>query len=1207
MCSLLTGESNSIPIKPGYANPQAACVRSKRRWGQQSREVIGMAGAMIKLWVAFIVLLLACTGLQAQTVTGAVLGRVTDPSNAPVPGAAVNLTNTATNESFKTLTGTAGDYEFPLVLPGQYRLVVSVEGFREFERDFSLDVNQQARVDVTLTVGKVTEKVFVTGQAVVLETDTSSLGQVVETHQVADLPLNGRNPFALVALTPGVTALGYFGAGLNAGRGALLAAAANNFQSSGGITGSNEILLDGLPITVCCQGQPAMIPSIDVISEFKVQTDVSAAEFGRTSGGILNIISKTGGNSLHGTIYEFLRNEKLDANDFFSNLSGIEPIPGRTDLRPPLRYNQAGFSVGGPVVIPKLYDGRNKTFFFGGFERTWVRKTEFSSFSVPTMAMRSGDLSASPSPVYDPTTTKPDPSNPGQYLRTAFANNQVPVSQVAASYLNLYPTPTTSGIVDNFSAVAPRIENETQGNVRVDHYFTQSFRSFVKFGIDNNGHLEPNFWKSIATPSGYTQNVGGKAFVWDNSLTLTPNLIADLRTGFAWQTNYREPYSNGTNLVGLGFSPSYVDQLQAQFLPPAYVTGFDGPAENSNQAWSHYTSVAAASITWVHHRHTIKAGWDGRLERDSNESLSAPSGEFYYGATFTNGPNPFNAVQPGAEAYLSFASFLLGIPNGGDQYFSDAWSVQNFYNALYIQDDFKVTPKLTLNLGLRWDIETGVSERHNRIAWLDPSASNPLAAETNLSFTGAVQFACQKGNPCQRWETAWKNPGPRVGFAYSLTNKTVVRGGYGIYYLPTMQRMFITSNPGFQVLNEYVASLNGVTPIASLSNPFPLGLNHLEGAALGPLTAVGGDVDGNIYKTPLSYLQQWNVDVQRQLPGNIVVDAAYAGNHGLRLPIFQNLDSLNPTYYGAPGDQTRVAQLVSTVPNPFYNLITTGALSTSTVQYQQLLLKYPQFTSFTGDALAGGYNLYDALELRVRRPFAHGLALQAAYTWSKNIGDINNNTTSFIDTGSPAYQYDLNQQNERSVIPSDVKHTFVTSVIWEVPYGRGKKYGSNLSGPLNVLAGGWQMNAVVTVHSGFPQNITDAGAPLYAGSRPNLVQGQPLTTSGSITDRLGGSNSAQGYINPAAFSMPESFQFGTTPRLLDGLRSPGARNLDFSLFKEFNIREHLTLQFRAESFNFLNYVQFGTPGTTYGIPGFGVIGSQANDPRTMQLALKLIF
>lgn len=1153
---------------------------------------------------------LICGVALGQTTTGSVEGRITDPNGGAVANASLTLTDTATNQSLNVTSDSNGDYAFATVKPGHYRLTVTSTGFKTFGREFPLEVAQQARVDVPLVIGDVSEKVEVSERAILLEAETSSLGQVIGNRQVVDLPLNGRNPFALAALTPGVTGLGSFGIGLARGRGAVIAAGSNNFQADGGLTGNNEILLDGVPITVCCQGQPALIPSIDVVQEFRTQTNTSEAEFGRTSGGILNIITKAGGNALHGTAYEFLRNEKLDANGFFSNRAGRPPLPGRTDLRPPLRYNQLGFSVSGPVVIPKVYNGKDKTFFSGGFERVFLRKSGFALYSVPTLAMRNGDLSASPVQIFDPASTVPNPASAGQYTRTAFNNKQIPISRispVALNILKLYPTPTTSGITDNFSAVASQRDDNRQGNVRLDQYFSERYRTFARFSLEDNDHSEPNYWNSVATPGDFSQTITAKTLVWDNSYTFSPNFIAELRYGFSWQTNNRQPFSAGTDLLGLGFSPAYVSRLQAEYLPALSISGFDGPSENANQAWSHYSHVLAANVTLIHNKHAIKAGWDGRMLIDQNHSVTVPSGEFSFGTEYTNGPNPYSAVASGGVPYLSFASFLLGNPDGGDMYFTDATSLRNYYNAFYVQDDWKVTPRLTLNLGLRWDVETGITERYNRIAWLDPNATNPLAQQTNLNLKGSIQFACQNNNPCQRWETSGKNPGPRIGFAYQLTHSTVLRGGYGVYYLPTTQRVFVSANPGFLVQNSVVGSLDGVNPISTLANPFPLGLTPLSGSSQGVLTGVGTSISGNTYNTPMSYVQQWNFNIQQQLPWNLIMDVAYAGNHGLRLPLTLNLNTLNPSYYGTVGSLSAVAALRAQVANPFAGIIKTGALSTAKVQQAQLLLPYPEYTGFTANVLPWGQNVYHSLQASLQKPFGNGLTVTAAYTFSKNIGDVNNLTTGFLDTGNPNYQDPYNLRLERSVLASDITHVFVTSAVYALPFGHGKHFLSSLPHYADAILGGWQVNGLMTARSGLPLSLGVTGAAPYAGIRPNIVSGQALQTSGGIESRLGGLSSSQGYLNPAAFSLPSSFQFGNAPRIFSNLRAPGQLNLDFSVFKSFPIKERATLQIRGEAFNLTNTVQFGAPGTAVGTQNFGVISSQANQPRNVQVAAKFIF
>jgi len=1163
-------------------------------------------GLTLALWLA------GSATLFAQSFTASLMGTIKDNTGSVVPGVAVTATNVATGVTYSSKTDGEGNYTLLQLPPGTYQIRGEIEGFKKFVRDqVVLEVQQTARVDVLLEVGEVSQTVEVIGSAVLLETDTSSLGQVVSNRQVADLPLNGRNPFALAALTPGVVPLGSFGVGLTGGRAAAQAAGANNFMANGGITGANEILLDGIPITVCCQGQPALIPSIDTTEEFKVQTNVSQAEFGRTSGAILNIVTKSGTNSLHGTAYEFLRNEKLDANSFFGNRAGRSPIPGRTDLRPPLRYNQFGFGVGGPLSIPGFYNGRDKTFFFGGSEWIYLRRSQFRTFSVPTQAMRNGDFSEAPFDIYDPLTTVPNPSSPGQFLRSPFPNRRIISARfnpVAVNILKLYPLPTRPGIVNNFDAIATAPDTDRQMNVRIDHNFSQNYRLFGRFSLSDNDHLEPNYWGTIASPAGFNQFVTAKTFVLDQVIVMSPRLITNFRYGLARQTNFRDPFSLGADLEGLGFPRSFTSQVQERFLPRQDITGFNGPDETGNQRFARYTHSVAANATLTRTGHTLKFGWDGRLFRDHNASVQSPSGNFSYGTTFTSGPNPQAQVPSGQTPYLAFASFLLGLPTSGFQTFTDATSQQLYYHGFYLQDDWKVTSKLTLNLGLRFDIETGPSERFNRVASLDPTVSNPLAQQTGLPLKGAVVFAGVNGGSRQRYKTDANNVGPRFGFAYNVTQKTVVRGGFGIFFVPTSQRLFGTGNPGFTISTPFVSTVDSVNPVGSLSSPFPTGLVPPTGSSLGGLTAVGTGVSGLVFDTPLAYMQQWNFNVQRELPGNISVDLAYAGNHGVKLPVNVNLNTLSPTNYGAPGDAGRIAELNRLVPNPFRGLIQTGPLSVPQIQANQLLRAFPHFTAFTLNHVGWGSATYHAFQLTGQKRMSHGLLMLLSYTFSKNIGNVNNLTTSFFEPGTaPGYQNDLNLMAERAVLGTDIPHRLVVSGVYDLPFGKGRRFAANASGIVNQLIGGWQMNGILTFQSGFPLNLSVAGAPPYAGSRPSFVPSQEPVTSGDVHDRLGGVSSPTGYLNPNAFRIPRSFEFGDTSRLNSGIRAPGQQNLDFSVIKNFYFTETARLQFRAEAFNLTNTPSFGSPGTQVGTPGFGVIGAQANQPRQLQLAFKLIW
>lgn len=1136
---------------------------------------------------------------------------MTDPGGAFVAEATVKLTNTNTGITQTTATNDTGSYVFPLVQPGAYQITIEMQGFQSFARTFTLAVTQQARVDAQLAVGQVAESIDVVAEAVILETDTSNLGQVITNRQVVDLPLNGRNPFALAALTPGVTPLASFGAGLAAARGAAQAAGVNNFMANGGMTGSNEILLDGIPITVCCQGQPALIPTIDTTEEFKVQTNTSPAEFGRTSGGILNIVTKSGVNAFHGTAYEFFRNERLDAANFFVNRAGTNPIPGRLDRRTPLRYNQYGAAGGGPVLIPKVYNGKDKTFFYVNYEAVNLRRSLFRTFSVPTLRMRTGDLSEAPFDVYDPSSTRANPDLAGRYLRTPVPNKTIPanrLSPVALNILNLYPAPQRPGVVNNLDSVASSRDDDKQFSFRLDHNFSERNRLFGRYSRLSNDHFEPNYWNSVSSPAGFNQFISAHTLVLDQIMTVRPTMVLNFRYGFARQRNFRDPYSLGTDLGALGFSQLYTSQVQERFLPAITINGFDGNSETGNQRFTRYSHNVAATVSLIKSRHSMKFGWDGRVFLDHNSSLGNPGGNFSFGTTFTSGPDPVAGVPGGQAPYLGFASFLLGLPTGGLLTYSDATSQQGFYHALYFQDDWKVTSKLTLNLGLRWEMETGPTERFNRIATVDPNVTSPLAQQTGLPLRGGLVFRGVDGAPRSRYKTDANNFGPRVGLAYSINQKTVFRGGVGLFYSPGLVRLFNGGNPGFTVPTPFVATIDGVTPVGSLTNPFPTGLQPLAGSSQGLLTLVGTGVNSLYHDTPLPYSVQWNFGIQRELPGAVSVNASYAGNRGIKLPVNAGLNAVNPLLFGQPGDLVRVAELNALVANPFFGIIDSGPLASRQVQHNQLLRAYPHFTGFGTNFVGVGNSTYHALQFSVQKRMTRGLLGTLSYTFSKNLGDVNMLTTSFFDAGqNPGYQNEFNRAMDRSVLGSDLPHRLVMSGVYDLPFGRGRKFGNGLAGWTNQIVGGWQVNGIYTYQSGQPLNFGVSGAPAYAGTRASFTGTAQPQTAGPITDRLGGASGGSGYLNSAAFRVPLSFQFGDTPRLDSRNRGPRSVNLDFSVVKNFPIKETMRLQFRGEAFNLTNTPVFGLPNTTVGNPGFGVIGSQSNQPRNLQLALKLIW
>lgn len=551
-----------------------------------------MKSNVVGLAIAFLPIM-----ATAQNITGTVEGRVSDQRGAVIPGAAVTLTDVGTGAAVHAKTGEDGNFVFPLLTPGSYQLTVEQNGFRKFQTEvFQLDVVQVQRVDAVLQVGDVSESVTVTGRTALVESETSSLGQVIGTREIEDLPMNGNNPMVLAQFAPGFQPLNTFGDGLQTTRAAAQMVGANNFSANGSVAGNNEILLDGVPMTVCCQGQAVFIPAANIVSEVRVQTNTSTAEFGRSSGGVLNMVTKSGTNDVHGSAYEFFQNDQLDAANFFTNRSGKPPIPGRDDFRGPIRFNLFGATLGGPVEIPKLYHGKNRTFYFFGWQGTHTRTSNYNSAVVPPTALRSGDFSQSQYVIYDPTTSH---VTNGSTVRNPFPGQQIPasrISQVALNYLKFFPQPDISGVVQNFSWTGSTAVDDNQYNARIDHLFNDANRFFARFSISGNTNVIPDWIPN--GPSGYTQRVNSNTFVADYVKVLTSSVILDFRYAFAKQRNINWGNLNLYSAANLGFSANFVSEQAFTAMPELGVSGYNTLGDDARRNWDHYTHALEATLSW---------------------------------------------------------------------------------------------------------------------------------------------------------------------------------------------------------------------------------------------------------------------------------------------------------------------------------------------------------------------------------------------------------------------------------------------------------------------------------------------------------------------------------------------------------------------------------------------------------------------------------
>lgn len=1160
--------------------------------------------------------------LRGQVANGVITGRLTDSTGAVVGNVQVTLTKVDTGLTVSTQTNSNGIYTFPSLQTGPYKIQVTQTGFKNAETSLTLAVGQTANIDLTLQVGSSTETINVESSGMAdLETTDSTVSYTVGTRQVSDLPLNGRNPYGLAALSPGINPGGGFGQGVSQVRGAVVAAGTNNFESNGGQAGSNEIFFDGVPVTVCCQGQPALTPSVEVVDQFKVITSTPPAQFGRSSGGILNIVSKTGTNSLHGTVYEYLRNEKLDAAPYFLKYNNKPPIPGRNDFRTPHKFNQYGFYVSGPVLLPKIYDGRDKTFFTFGWEASRNVLYAPVTATVPTALQRQGVFTEAPGQIYDPYSTSGNTRQPlpaacnsaGCFAAGKVVTNINPVSQ---NLLQFLPLPNVGGLTNNYVYANRTSDQVDQFNFRVDQNFSPKQRVFARGTRDTNNHHENDLFNQPNGPSAINQALRAYLFALGDTWTITPNLILQTNYGFAYQKNFQIPQNyTGYNASDYGFT-NLASQQQLPGLPFIGISGYANMSNATNtNRWEHYSHFLESTALWQLGTHSLTFGYDGRLILEHQQSAGNGPGNLSFDTTLTNGPNVTSAAASNQAQFDAFAAFLMGTFTNATLTRQVQPAYDSWYHAIYLQDDWRVNSRLTLNAGLRYDIETGYAERYNRWADIDLGVANPLSSAT-LPFTGGARYL-GSDFPNRTWRTAYNKFGPRIGLAFQASDRVVLRGGYALMYLPTSQRFYGSSTLGYSQQTQTLFTSTS-TPTTQIDTPFPNGVLLPAGPSAGVTAGTGTSVGGAIYNNPLPYFQQINAGVETQLARGIVLHLNYVGSHGVHLPINYRPNDLRDQYWGAPGSQSQIDYLNAQVANPFFGNAGAGPLARpATVQRVQLLSLYPQYTPNTGMAngsltvnqLGIGASIFNAAQAFITIQRSKNLQATVSYTFSKLMGNTSPLLTGFLNAnGTPGFQNSYHiRDKEWSVMATDIPQRFVANANYTLPFGRGQQFGGGVRPWVNQFIGGWSINTIIAVQSGYPLGITQTGGQAYSGSRPFFVPGSKALTTGDVHQRLGGTGQPAAYLDASAFRKAAAFELGDVPRSSGRLRSPTGFQDDLSLVKQFPIHESIHLQFRFEAFNLLNKVQFGVPNTTFGSPTFGFITSQANSPRNIQTAVKLLF
>ncbi|MFB3778357.1 MAG: TonB-dependent receptor domain-containing protein [Bryobacteraceae bacterium] len=1152
--------------------------------------------------------------LRSQTFYGSIVGNVNDASGATMAGVTVTLTNNGTGDRRTVTTGSDGSYRLVNLVPGNYKVDIEQAGFKRYTRDkIEVNVDAAVRVDVRMELGEVTQSVEVLGTAPLLQTESGSLSQIVAARSVEELPLNGRNVLNLVQLVPGVVPQGSSEGSLT-GKNVF---AGGNYQIGGGTANQSASYYDGVPVNDPYGNIVALIPSQDAVSEFRVQTNANSAEYGRYTGGVVNLASKSGTNEFHGSAYEFLRNRALNAGTFFANKTGAG--------KPGFTQNQFGVSIGGPVI-------KDKIFFFGGYEGYRQRQAVLFLNTVPTELMTAGDFSdyrnASGAliPIYDPLTQCGAYGNPAcgtaTDQRSVFPGNKIPVNRfnpVMKKFVDfpIYAKPTFGGDAYthnfNFSKNATVGGDNDQGNFRGDFNISDKQRLLMRY----------TRWKSVNLPVdvyGNGQRAGDpyspEAFITDHAVvadtySLSPTSILDVRLGFMRWFYSRIPGNLGISASKTFGLPTYFDNIPTLngVTPGTTIPGIGASGYNTIATGLLFaadnTYVITPSLIKIMGRHTWKFGAELRRADVNYYQNNSPSGSFSFSNIFTSR----NALNSGATGN-SFASLLLGYASAGSVQTSPFTAGSSRYQAYYANDTWNATSKLTLNLGVRWDIPGVYTERFDRLATWNGSLPNPLLSGITIDGKPVLGRFVLVNTPEQPERGLRPEKfnlfAPRVGIAYRLSGSTVVRAGAGLYYIPSTLSHAESpyGNPANYLLHEMVNSIDSmVTPADTMSNPIPAGLFPAPGRDPSYQSALLGGTGRTITRDiDWGYSEQWNFTLQHQLPGNIAVEAAYAALRGIHLPFYDyQRNQLDPKYFSMG------AALKTQVPNPFYGLVKTGTLKAATVQRGQLLLPYPQLQT-ARDITYIGVSDYHALQVKAEKRFESGGTLLASYTFSKMTGNVESITT-WLDSslgGTAVIQDAYNLAAESALSSYDSRQRLTVSYVVDLPIGRGKRLLPDVKGVAGKLISGWGVNGLSTFQMGFPLLLTASpnNTGFNTGLRPNVVPGCQKSISGSAQSRL------MKWFNTSCFTVPSIYTMGDESRTDPELRGHGINNFNFALFKRTSITERFNLEYRAEFFNLFNRVQFGRPNqvaSTAANNTFGQVTTQINDPRLIQMALRLRF
>jgi len=1121
----------------------------------------------------FVVFLLVSLSALAQVEQATLTGTVTDQTGALVPDVRVVVKNRETGVEIATKTNTEGNYRIPYLHPGAYDVSAEAQGFKKARiTGVSLTVGLTGTVDIVMEVGAVQAEVTIVANAVMLEQQSASLGAVIGSAQMLELPLLGRNPYALLLGSPGVLPKG------GAGSGPIV---------SGGRSNTSEILLDGAETRNSTTNDIAFTPPLEAVQEFKIITNSFSSEYGRSGGGVLTAATRSGTNDFHGSFYEFFRNNVLNANSWLSNRQGL--------TKSPLRRNEYGFAVGGPALIPKAYNGRDKTFFFFNWEKVPQRSPDDISSTVPTAAERNGDFSGTLDGsgnlirVYDPLTTRADPARAGRYIRDQFAGNRIPTARfdpIALKIMQYFPLPNRTSRTQNLALNNSRANDLWKMFLRVDHTLGTKHRLFFSHGRQAQDQNTPGV--NLAFPPEGVNGEQGKISnrpklaVLSDTVTFRPNLLGEFRASLSRNIITTEPRSAGFDFTQLGL-PSYLKAQARQFMFPRIDTG-DVTSLGPDRA-SYFTDAEHAiefqgHLTWIHGTHAVKTGVDRTFQAFNVTRAERPSGYYTFARGFTQGPDP---ATSSAGAGFGVATLLLGAPTGGQFSLDPSLSASQKYYSWYLQDDWKASRTLTLNLGLRWEYQSPWTDRYNQLAWFDPDATEPLT-----KAKGTLRFAGRDGNPREQSTPDKNNFAPRIGLAWQFQKRTVLRAGWGLFFSPgsggigggasDLGSGFLTQTSIY--LGPPQAATNTPPPGASLADPFKTGLIQP------PATGVGSSVNTAFRDWVTPFAQQWNINFQRTLSSDTLVEAAWIGSRGQRLWVNRSRTAVSTQYLSLG------PALDDLVDNPWYGVITTGNLSARQVRRSALLQPFNHYTGVARFRDAIGDSVYHAFTLRLEKKAMRSLTVNVSYTLGKLIDNVQerfSGRTGLLDPN--------NLSLSRSIADFDRPQYFVVNYIYEFPWGKGKRWLQH--GPLAAIAGNWQLSGITTFGAGTPVVITgpnDTHLPGVGGYASRL-KSPVIPADQRNIDR---------WFDTTAFAPAPAYTLPNGSRTEPNLRNPGINTTDLGLSRTQRIGERVNLQFRAEFFTAFNMPQFAEPNGSITNVNFGKIVS-AGGNRNIQLGLRMTY